>query len=245
MKNNTIDDVRKLSLGSLYLIEFPMKIYGANTLIAMPVSIKQESMLLYSICVYDYNVLTYSDNSITIFPSGVCISRLLTVIAKISRIKGIVINKETVCKVIDLFADKMTYGEFGIRFKIKKREIDLTDTVVELHNDQVIALGLHPIKRMIDVSKWPRKAIMSWAKDHLKLGADSLKCMYDYNYFSDTNNKNLVDLLQKHHTYNAGKSRQFKQENGSYLREIVQKYMNVVSINTRVIAAQDDNDLSF
>jgi hypothetical protein len=183
--------------------------------------------------------------------------KLLTAIVRMSRIKEIVIDKETVYEIVSLLTNKMTYGEFEIRFKIKKKEIDLTDTVTELYNNQVIALGLHPIERMIDISKWPRKAIMSWAKDHLKLGTDSIKCMYDYNYFSDTSNKNLVDLLQKHHTYNAGKSKQLEQEDT--LELIKQKYafMNdniinthgsdtiISATNTTINTVTEDDDLSF
>jgi len=196
-------NTNELSIGSLYFVEASIKLFGANTIAAIPVSIKQNNVSLYFISVYEYNILKYSNDSITIIPSKMYRSKLLTAIARISKIKEIVVNKKAVCRIVDLFADKISCGGNMVYFRLKKKEVSFTDSVYRVYNNQIIDLKLHPIKRIIDISKWPRKAIMGWARSYLDLGANSLEYIYNSSDIND--NRGLIDLLQKHHTYSANK----------------------------------------
>jgi len=219
--DNIVKDIEELSLGSLYFIESATKIYDSNTLIAMPVGIRQGSMLLYFISIHEYDILKYSNNSITIFPEKLYKTKPLAKIVKIGNIK---LNEKIVSRIIDLLAQRIGYGGSSLNFKIRKKELLLTDSVTELYNGQILDLKLHLIKRIMDVSKWPRGAIMGWAQYHLKLGADSIEYVYSHRYFSNPDNRDIVDLLQKHRTYNAGKHRQLEEKMGTYLEKIRLRY---------------------
>lgn len=195
-QSDVIDDHRKLSLGSLYFVGSSIGPYEGSDIIAMPISLKQNVASLYVITAYRYRILKSSKKSVVIFPF-----RTHRLIAKIIRIFSIKINRKVADTIFNAFAGESTSEKNIITARIKRYNIDLIDSVITFSNGEIPHLKLHLIKRIMDVSEWPRVAIKKWAIYHLKLRDDSMNCIY--NNDSIYNKKSLVDILQEHNTYSA------------------------------------------
>jgi len=128
--------------------------------------------------------------------------KLLTIIA---RIVGVKINRKIADMLFDVFSEGTSSERNIITIKVDGRDISFLDHVITLNNDEIRKLKLYLIKRIVDVREWPGLAIRKWATYHLKVNDDSMR--YIYRSSLPYNRKSLVNALQEHHTYNAGKSK--------------------------------------
>ena len=196
---DVVGDREKLSLGSLYFIGEFTNIGGGSGVIAMPISIKEDVVSLYVITSYEYNLVKSSNKSVVIIPFGIH-----SLLAKIVKIFNIRINKKIANTIFNSFAERITYSENIITARIKRSNIEFMDNVILLSINEMYKLRLHLIKRITDISKWPGLAIKKWAMHHLELNDESIKYIYSGSKFR-LDKKELVNILQKHGTYNAGK----------------------------------------
>lgn len=230
-QSDIIDDPKKLSLGSLYFVGSSIGMYDGSDVIAMPISLKRNTVSLYFITAYGYHILKSSKSGVVIFPFGTH-----KLFAKIVRIFNIKINEKIVNIIFNAFAEKNTSAKSTIVAKIKRSNIEFIDDVVTFSNNQIPSLKLHLIKRITNINEWPRIAIKKWAMHHLELENDSMK--YIYGSSLQYNKKSLINALQKQHTYSASKNMRRK---GSINRPKVVTTVTEVDGSIITINAADEN----
>lgn len=204
-QSNIVSDPEKLSLGSLYLIGTSGEFFGGGGIAAMPVSIKQNTVSLYFIAAYEYHTLKSSNKSVAIFSFNK--SKFLTTISKIFSIK---ISRETINALFNSFAEVDISTENVVIATIRGHNIEFIDCVEIVNKNEISSLKLRPIKRITNISEWPRLAIKKWAVHHLEIKDDSLNYIYGSSIVH--NKKSLVDTLQKYNTYKANRNKQHKSE---------------------------------
>jgi len=224
-KSNTIDGPKKLSLGSLYFIGSPVKMFEGSGIIAMPISIKQDRITFYFICVYEHHVLKSSNKSVVIFPLNR--SKFLATVIRIFNTR---INREAVGIIFNAFAEKSTSMSKAISISVNKHDIDFVDDTMSFSKDETDKLKLHFIKRIINIGEWPELAIKRWAAYHLVIENDFLRCVCE----SDISHskKNLIDVLQKRHVSHTSENKPSAENRSD----------NEVTISDIRVVSQDENN---